>query len=393
LLLLPNPDRPSEPTALFLPAGTGRGLLDTMSGLYGKIVDALHAATEGERFKHAETRVQRKARREEARLEQELAEIASSHGFSIERSGDDIELRRGEAEEPASDEAVEAVKTAVEEFEAKLADVHDEADVELRAAIKQFLSDAAHSHFAPVIAKYVENADLSGFFAKLETAVTNRLVQMIDEPRGDDAPMLPRGFVVPTLLTEHARASGAPVIEALYPTLTCSLRPHALSPDAMFPPEPGFAVAGALHQANGGFLILPAAALLKNEGCSTSSSRPASRGPLHRPGAQPLLLPRRRRRAPVPPDPHRREGDPRREPRLFQELHEADPEFSQLFKVQARFESELSVEEAKRHLPRVPRVDRRDRGHLPMSPTPSPSCSSTAGARREPDEGDELSSA
>jgi hypothetical protein len=87
LLLLPNPDRPSEPTALFLPAGTGRGLLDTMSGLYGKIVDALHAATEGERFKHAETRVQRKARREEARLEQELAEIASSHGFSIERSG------------------------------------------------------------------------------------------------------------------------------------------------------------------------------------------------------------------------------------------------------------------------------------------------------------------
>src|SRR5262249_56856471 len=33
-------------------------------------------------------------------------------------------------------------------------------------------------------------------------------------------------------------------------------------------------------------------------------------------------------------------------PSLYQDLHEADPEFSQLFKVQARFEPTLSLEQA-----------------------------------------------
>src|SRR5580704_819823 len=39
LLLLPNPRRPSEPSALSLPAGEGRPFLDAMEELYTKLVD------------------------------------------------------------------------------------------------------------------------------------------------------------------------------------------------------------------------------------------------------------------------------------------------------------------------------------------------------------------
>lgn len=352
LLLLPNPDRPSEPTALSLPAGAGRAFVDSMSALYGKLIESLHAATEGERFKQAQTRAQRKARRAEAKLEQVLVEAANAHGFAIERSGDEIELRKSESdEEPPTDEAVEAVKLAVEEFESKLADVHEETEQELRASVKHFLAEAIRSHFAPIIGKYAENGDLAGFFAKLEAAVTTRVLQMIDEPRGEEPPALSRGFVVPTLLTEHAPESGAPVVEVAHPTLSALFGRSHSPPDATFPPEPGFAVAGALHEANGGFLILPAAALLKNEllyehlkACLLSGRFlvPEQNPSYYRGAAEELLFP------PIPIDVKviLVAG-----PTLFQELHAADPEFSQLFKVQARFEPTLPLEEAKRTYP------------------------------------------
>src|SRR5687768_13766380 len=100
LLLLPNPRRPSEPSALFLPAGEGRAFIDTMSGLYAKLVEALHAATEGERFKQAQTRAQRRARRSEGELEAQLIERAKDLGFALERNGDEIEIAALEGDEP-----------------------------------------------------------------------------------------------------------------------------------------------------------------------------------------------------------------------------------------------------------------------------------------------------
>ena len=303
-------------------------------------------------------------------LEDQLTEAVAVHGFTVERNGDEIELRRPETEDediPPSDEVVEAVKTAVDEFESKLADVHEEAEAELRTSIKQFLSDAIKGHFVPLHAKFAANEDVNGFLGKLEAAVTTRVQQLIDEPRGEDAPALSRGFVVPTLLTEHKPGAGAPVVEVAHPTLgTLFGRSHS-PPDATFPPEPGFAVAGALHQAMGGFLILPAAALLKNEAlyenlkaCLLSGRFivPDQNPSYYRGAAEEPLFPT------IPIDvklmlvagPH-----------LFQELHAADPEFSQLFKVQARFEPTLPIQDAARTYPAFLSGLAQERKLLPMT--------------------------
>ena len=69
--------------------------------------------------------------------------------------------------------------------------------------------------------------------------------------RVDDGPPLARGIVVPTLLTEHEADGGAPVVEVPYPTVTALFGRSHVPPDSSFPPEPGFAVAGALHKAAG----------------------------------------------------------------------------------------------------------------------------------------------
>ncbi len=346
LLLLPNPARPSEPVALNLPAGQGRAFVAVMTELYAKLVEGIRAATEGERFKQAQSKVQRRARSEETKLETRLKADAHELGLELERSGDEVEVTPlVEGDEPSA-EAVEAVTNAIEDFEGKLATVHEEAEVELRSVVKQLLGDAVKACFAPVRDQYELRQDISLFLGELETEVTRRVRQMVEEPRGDDPPALSRGFVVPTILTEHQPNSGAPVVEVAHPTLQSLFGRSYSPPDSAFPPEPGFAVAGALHEANGGFLILPASALLKNEAlyeqlkaCLLAGKFivPEQNPSYYRGAAEELLFPS----IPIDVKVILVAG-----PSLYQELHAADPEFSQLFKVQARFEHTLSWAEA-----------------------------------------------
>jgi predicted ATP-dependent protease len=346
LLLLPNPSRPSEPVALSLPAGQGRDFVGVMTELYGKLVEGIRAATEGERFKQAQSKVQRRARSEETKLETRLKAEAAELGLELVRSGDEVEVTPIVENEEPSAEAVESVTNAIEDFEAKLASVHEEAEIELRSVVKQLLGDAVKSCFAPVHERYELRQDISQFLAELETEVTKRVRQMVEEPRGEEPPTLSRGFIVPTLLTEHAPNGGAPVVEVAHPTLQSLFGRSYSPPDSAFPPEPGFAVAGALHEANGGFLILPASALLKNEAlyeqlkaCLLAGKFivPEQNPSYYRGAAEELLFPS----IPIDVKVILVAGSS-----LYQELHAADPEFSQLFKVQARFEHTLTWSEA-----------------------------------------------
>jgi predicted ATP-dependent protease len=172
---------------------------------------------------------------------------------------------------------------------------------------------------------------------------------------------------VPTLLTEHAEGSGAPVVEVAYPTLTALFGRSHLPAEGRFPSEPGFALPGALHEANGGFLILPAGALLKNPNVYEQLKACLLAGkfivPEHDPSyfrgtVEDLLFP------PIPIDV---KVVLIASPSLYQELHEADPEFSQLFKVQARFEHSIGIGEALVTYPAFLAGFLRDRGLPPMT--------------------------
>lgn len=369
MLLLPNPTRPSEPTVLSLPPGEGRPFVQAMEELHGKLLDAMRQATEGERFKQVRTRIQRRVSAEETRLEEHLRAEAQKLGLELVRSQDEVQITAlDESAGPPSSEALRTIAGSVEEFETTLANVQEEADRELRAAVKQLLGEGIKGCFAPVRGNYQGRAEITSFLDDVESVVVREMRMIVDEPHGDERPFLARGWVVPTLLTEHKPASGAPVVEVPYPTLTALFgRSHA-PPDAEFPPEPGFAVAGALHQANGGFLILPASSLLKNESlyeqfkaCLLAEKFlvPEASPSYYRGTAEELLFP------PIPLDV---KVVLIASPTLYQELHEADPEFSQLFKVQARFEPTLSVEEAMLTYPAFLASLARDRNLPPMTP-------------------------
>jgi predicted ATP-dependent protease len=370
LLLLPNPRRPAEPTVLTLAAGEGRPFVDAMETLHTKLVDGLRSVTDGERFKQARAKMRRRVATEESRLEEALKDAARQLGLDLQRTEEEVQITAiDEAAGPPSADALTAIAASIEEFETKLAAVQDEADRELRGVVHHLLAETVKSSFLPVRTSFEGRDVIVAFLADVEAAVTRELRRLVDEPRSEDeSPSLSRGVVVPTLLTAHKPGSGAPVVELPYPTLTALFGRTHTPPDSDFPPEPGFAVAGALHEANGGFLILPANALLKNESLYEQLKACLLAGkfivPEHNPSyfrgtAEELLFP------PIPLD---LKVILITSPQLYQELHEADPEFSQLFKVQARFEPTLPLAHAMSTYPAFLAGIARDRGLPPLLP-------------------------
>lgn len=365
VLLLPNPRRPAEPAALSMPAGEGRPFVEAMEDLHAKLSDALRGAGEGERFKQARSKIRRRVTAEEAKLEEWLRQIAREAGCDVVRREGEVEIVTPEDAGNTSVEAMQAVAAAVAELESKLAAVQEEADTELRGVMKQLLADAAKSCFSPVAQRHEGRADIGRFLSELETAVVKELRRLVDETR-EEPPSLPRGLVIPTLLTEHVPGDGAPVIEALYPTQTALFGRMHVSPESGAAPEPGFAVAGALHQANGGFLILPASSLLKNEGLYEQLKACLLAGRFIVPEHNPSYFRGSADELSFPPIPIDVKVILVASPNTYQDLHESDPEFSQLFKVQARFESELSLNEAMLTYPSFLASISRDRKHLPL---------------------------
>lgn len=367
LLLLPNPARPSEPRALWLPAGEGRAFVDAMEDLYGKIVEGVRNATEGERFKQSQGRVHRRVTREENRLEAKLKAAAAELGLDLTRQADEVQLASAREGEEPSKEALEAIGTHIEEFEHAMIDLQEQAEADLRAEVKAQLQEAVAASFAPFKRRFTSRVEVASFLEELEVAVGRKLRLLVDEPQREEGPSVPRGFVVPTLLTEHEGGSGAPVVEVPYPTVASLFGRSYSPPDEGFPPEPGYAVAGAIHEANGGFLILPAMALLKNEqlyehlkACLLAGRFmvPEQNPSYYRGTAQELLFPPMKLDVKVILV---------ASPGLFQDLHDADPEFSQLFKVQARFEPTLSRAEAITTYPQFLAGFVKDRGLLPLT--------------------------
>lgn len=345
LLLLPNPNKPSEPSVLSLPAGEGRPFVEAMEETHESLVEALRGVAEGERFKHARGRIERRAHDEEAELESALYEVGEELELELTRTEEEVKVATKDGEDPSPD-VMRAITSAVDEFEEQLVEIQERIDRELRTELKRLMIDAVHTCFAPVQQRFEDEATIADFLSEVEKVVTREIRHLVDDPRGEETATLARGVVVPTQLTEHEPGTGAPVVEVTYPTLTALFGRSHVPPDSSFPPEPGFAVPGALHRANGGFLLVPATTLLKNGIVYEQLKACLLAGrfivPEHDPSyfrgtVEELLFPQ------IPIDV---KVVLIASPLLYQELHEADPEFSQLFKVQARFEHSLSVAQA-----------------------------------------------
>jgi lon-related putative ATP-dependent protease len=276
---------PYRPTALELPAGRGRALRDAMARFVEEVKARLPGAFESEEFVRQKSEIlDSLARRQEAEVRQ-LEEAAAREGFVVLRAHGGLAVAPAPLGKPLSREEFDDLPGSVKEkIAAGAAALEDRVEATLRR-VRQLEREAREAHErlvseAAAAATRLLIHELREGFAGLAAvqryldAVEGDLIAHAEELRGrDEKPAMPFGpppdafldrYRV-NVLVDRSGATGAPVVLEPNPTHGNLLgriehRVHfgtLVTDFTLIKP-------GALHQANGGYLILEAKDVLQN---------------------------------------------------------------------------------------------------------------------------------
>lgn len=355
---------PSQPIAIRLPAGMGRQFQRDVDELLVEIREGLRQAFRSEVYERRRAEVVKRYEQRVAKIWEGLEEQARAKGLMLQRTPTGIatvpvDLQGRPIAEEVFNQLPEADRTKLQQRTGELGDAVSEALRQVRALEREgrdALRDlerqtAQYMIDAPVARlrdRYAEHKQVLAFFDAARQDVLDHLSDITptgeeEGARMPDLPGMPRRDPLAryqvNLLVDHAETKGAPVIVETNPTYynlvgRAELRAEfgALVTDlSMIKP-------GALHLANGGYLVLHVRDLLTSPFAYEGLKR-ALRG--HEIRIEPLgeaagMLPT----ATLRPDPIPLDlkviliGTPD----LYHLLYALDEDFETLFKIRADFD-------------------------------------------------------
>jgi lon-related putative ATP-dependent protease len=277
---------PYRPTALELPAGRGRELRDEMARLVEECKARLPKAFEGEEFERQKSRIfEELARRQHAEIERLEAE-ARAAGFAVLRTPSGFALAPAPGGRPltpeefeklpeparqriaaaagAVEEKLEAMLRQLRQFEREARETHEQLVSQVAAAATRQLIRELRDRFAglPAVLRYLEAVE-ADLIAHAESFRSSEGAQPILPFLPPPHAFLDRYRV--NVIVDRTGARGAPVVFERNPTHGNLLgriehRAHfgtLVTDFTLIKP-------GALHLANGGYLILEAKDVLRN---------------------------------------------------------------------------------------------------------------------------------
>jgi predicted ATP-dependent protease len=279
---------PTRPRALRLPAGRARQFQSDMKALVAAARRDLRAAFESEEYARHREEVQRGFERQKGEMVERLTEAARAAGFLLQSSPMGLMTIPMKGGEPLTEEQFNALKA--EEKEAIL-EARDRLQAEIEAtarqskrvdkgagdALEKLDQDVARFALRALTEDLKEHhQDLPEVLAYLDEVQADML-QNLDQFRGDaeqqaESPLRGlepqdaafRKYTV-NVLVDNGRLKGAPVVTEMNPTHNYLF--GRIEQEAMF----GTLITdftlireGALHLANGGYLVLPVGELLVN---------------------------------------------------------------------------------------------------------------------------------
>ncbi len=385
-------ERPHVPRALRLPPGMGTRLRDDMRHLLEDLLAAIPAAFEGDEYRAKLEQVDAEFNERNEKAFGELGELAAKENIALVRTPTGITLaplRNGEVLGPEEfaaldqaqrDQYAKDIAGLQERLEALLRDMfrwHRERRERIRSLNREVASYSVNVAVDEVRRGYTELPDV---LAYLE-GVRKDLVDNADVfRRGSESPSQPGessdGTVSPltryrvNLLVEQGNAAGAPVIDEEHPTHQNLMgRIEHMAQLGTLVTDFMLIKPGALHRANGGFLLLDAYKLLTQpfawdalkRALHTRRLRMESLGQLYGLVSTLSLEPE-----PIPLD---------LKVLLFGERHwyhllyALDPEFGQLFKVAVDFDDDVErTPQNQQLLARLVATLGRGRNLLPLDP-------------------------
>jgi lon-related putative ATP-dependent protease len=291
LVYVHNFDEAAKPHAIFLPAGRGLALQEAMKRLIEEVVTALPAAFESEeyqsRLKAIEDAFKEKPEAgfkqiQERARERGLAMLATPVGMVFAPSKDG-EVLDSEAFEALPEEEQKRIREDIEVLQQELQRVLRAMpgwDRERRERVRELdneVSDAAVGHLVEEVQQaFDEPPRVRRYLEAVRDELIDNAAQLLKphgrsgERRGEEEALQPQGsdallrrFRV-NVLVDHASSKGAPVVSEDNPTYPNLVgRVEYVAQMGTLVTDFNLIRPGALHRANGGFLVLDARQVLQ----------------------------------------------------------------------------------------------------------------------------------
>ena len=273
-----NFTEPHKPRALNLPAGLGSSLRDDMNGLVEHLKRSLPQAFEQETYLAEYNKIQNQFESDRDTMFATLAEKALAVNIAVVNTASGVAIAPTRDSKPLSPEDFESLPEAEQkELEAAREQIKDEmesmlhvlrnAEKAAREAQHQLNQRVATSvvdhYFDELRAKYTAHGETVFYLNEVEQDIVDHVNDFLptDDSKGDAATQPKPDFRKYTvnLVVDHGKTQGAPVVVELNPTFAKLLgRIENESRFGTLLTDFTLIKIGALHAANGGYLVLRA---------------------------------------------------------------------------------------------------------------------------------------
>ncbi len=283
-----NFDEPGQPLAMHLPAGHGKELCTALDGLINELKITISKAFEKSQYEDAKAQYVREFQEKAGAIMDDLKSWSADKGFSLKRTPQgfvNIPLIEAQDEEgktvvreiqqeefeALSDEKQKSYQAVSEEVSQKtllaLRQIRD-MEKDLKEAIGKLEAEICRAAIAPYLTdireKYMGDESLSKWFDRLTEDIIENFGAFVTSVRDESAEVDFSRYTA-NLFVGNDPDAGAPVVWETNPTY------YNLAGKIEYESRQGYLytdfrriVAGAVHRANGGFLVLDAEKVLMN---------------------------------------------------------------------------------------------------------------------------------
>ncbi|BCX89921.1 hypothetical protein MIN45_P2295 [Methylomarinovum tepidoasis] len=358
-IYLNNFDDPRQPLAVALPAGRSREFAAAIDNLIDKLLDTFPAAFESPSYQRRRHRIEREFNQKYDQAIRQVERRALEKNIAVFRDGDSITftpLKDGvplddaqfaqmpEAEREAFDRTVSELEDYLADLLAELPQWRREAAEKQRRLDQEVIRQAIEPLLHPLEERYRDIEGLTRYFQTLRRDLEQTAQEKLgNEQLGEtDKRRLLQESYAPNLLVTHAADGGAPVIFEPHPNFP-NLFGHIeyVAEQGVIETNHRMIYAGALHQANGGYLLVEVDKLLAEPLVWPALKRALRRRLLviERALNEPVtLLPATLNPEPIPLAVKVVLIGERAHYELLQSL---DPEFGEIFKILADFDDDF----------------------------------------------------
>lgn len=362
--------QPQKPSALELPAGQGRKLREDIEGLVEEAHTAIPAAFESEDYRTRRQAIEEEFKEAQGKIFEEIQEQGKAHGIGILQTptgiafaplkddgdvmGPEVFNKLSEEDKKRIQEETKALQKALERAMQTTPQRVRKVREKIRALDREVTVFAVGGLIDDLVAAYRELPKVVQYLKDLRSDVIDN-VNIFRKPAGEpqsaeaelpgqqpkESPALRRYGV--NIVVDHGAATGAPVVFEEHPTYPFLMgRIEHVAKLGALVTDFNLIRGGALHRANGGYLVLDVRKVLiqpfawegLKQALSSRELRIESLGQAYSLVSTVSLEPE--------PIPLKVKVVLIGERMLYYLLQALDPEFNNLFKVAADFEDEMA---------------------------------------------------